>query len=200
MVLKAKSNENRSSLTYIVQNIVVKSSLDINNPLDLKLLSSKLENFQYNPDRFPGLFARFKRPKCVIIIFKNGKLILTGLKSSENIDLTIKRLIQKIKEIVPSHLKNDSFTSETVNIVITADLDREVNLDRAVIQLDNSIYEPEVFPGLIYKRVEPVKCAFLIFSTGKVVLTGIRDEMIIEPPLVSLGRLIKKEELFKESS
>ncbi len=199
MVLKAESSENKSSLTYIVQNIVVKSSLALNNPLDLNLLSSKLNNSQYNPDRFPGLFERVKHPKCVIIIFKNGKLVLTGLKSAENLELTIQKLIQKIKEVFPSHLEHESFTFEIVNIVVTADLSKEINLDKAAIQLENIIYEPEVFPGIIFKRSDPVKSVFLIFSTGKIVLTGIRDEKIIEPVLVSLGRLLKTEDLFKKS-
>ncbi|MHA1915977.1 MAG: TATA-box-binding protein [Promethearchaeota archaeon] len=199
MVLKAKSSENKSSLTYIVQNIVVKSALALNNPLDLNLLSSKLKNSQYNSDRFPGLFERVKHPKCVIIVFKNGKLVLTGLKTSENIDLTIKKLIQKIKNVIPTSIKNDLFTSEIVNIVVTADLGKQINLDKAALLLDNIIYEPEVFPGVIYKRSEPVKSVFLLFSTGKIVLTGIRDENIIEPTLIGLGRLLKKVELFKNS-
>jgi transcription initiation factor TFIID TATA-box-binding protein len=178
---------------------VVKSALALNNPLDLNLLSSKLKNSQYNSDRFPGLFERVKHPKCVIIVFKNGKLVLTGLKTSENIDLTIKKLIQKIKNVIPTSIKNDLFTSEIVNIVVTADLGKQINLDKAALLLDNIIYEPEVFPGVIYKRSEPVKSVFLLFSTGKIVLTGIRDENIIEPTLIGLGRLLKKVELFKNS-
>ncbi len=69
--------------------------------------------------------------------------------------------------------------SEIVNIVITANFFEEINLDLAAITLTNVIYEPEIFPGLIYKSYDPIKCVFLIFYYGKVVLTGIKEEKIL---------------------
>jgi len=197
MVLEIKSREEKSSLTYTIQNIVVKSCLKIDKDLDLVLLSEKLKNSKYDKDRFPGLFTRFSNPKSAIIIFRNGKLILTGLKSFSHIDLIIKRLIVRLNDIYPIDIKNDLVETQVVNIVVTADFSKEINLDAASIKLKNVIFEPEVFPGLTYKLFTPVKSVFLLFSTGKVVLTGIRDKKVIEPVLANLGRLLKKEKLFK---
>jgi transcription initiation factor TFIID TATA-box-binding protein len=196
MTIEMNINEQKDNLTYSIQNIVVKSSLNIEKDLDLTLLNAKLDNTQYSSSRFPGLFARFSHPRCVIIIFRNGKLILTGLKSSEYIDLSIERLILKLNKLFPGELKRDYINTEVVNIVVTANLFKEINLDSAAIKLNNTIYEPEVFPGLVYNSYNPMKSVFLIFSTGKVVLTGVRDENVIEPTLINLGRLLKKEDLF----
>ena len=79
MVLVAKPKEEKNSLTYSLQNFVVKSRLPIEEDLDLNLLANKLNNSQYDSNRFPGLFFRISQQKCVIIIFRNGKLILTGV-------------------------------------------------------------------------------------------------------------------------
>ncbi|MFX0082778.1 MAG: TATA-box-binding protein [Candidatus Hodarchaeota archaeon] len=197
MVLEIQTREDISSLTYTIQNIVVKSFLKVAEDLDLVLLSEKLKNSQYDKDRFPGLFTRFSHPKSAIIIFRNGKLILTGLKAFSHVDLIINRLILKLKEIFPIDIQIDLVETQIVNIVVTADFSKPINLDAASIKLENVIYEPEVFPGLTYNSSIPVKSVFLIFSTGKVVLTGIRDKNMIEPVLTNLGRLFKKEKLFK---
>jgi len=199
MVLEPKSRGNTSSLTYTIQNIVVKSRLDIEENLDLLLLSENLKNAQYDKNRFPGLFTRFNHPKSAIIIFRNGKLILTGLKSFSHVDLIIERLILRLNEINSISLKKGVIDTQVVNIVVTADFARTINLDSASIILNNAIYEPEVFPGLSYKISTPVKAVYLIFSTGKIVLTGIRQEKNIEPVLAKLGRLLKEEKLFKNT-
>lgn len=199
MVLEVKpQEEEKNSLTYTLQNFVVKSRLPVEKDLDLPLLATKLNNSQYDKKRFPGLFVRFSHPKCVVIIFRNGKLILTGLKSSNNIESVLKRLVLTLDKIDTIKILNDQIQNEIVNIVVTANLFREINLDAAVIKLINAIYEPEVFPGLIYKSISPVKSVFLIFSTGKIVLTGIREEIVIEPVLINLGRLLNEEDLFRK--
>ncbi len=199
MVLETKpqEEENKNSLTYTLQNFVVKSLLPIEEDLDLSILDNKLDNSQYDSNRFPGLFLRFKNPKCVVIIFRNGKLVLTGLKSSNNIELVLKKLVSKLNKIEAIEILKRQIKTEIVNIVVTANLFREIDLDAAAVKLMNAIYEPEVFPGLIYKTLSPVKSVFLIFSTGKIVLTGIRKENVVECVLVNFARLIKEENLFR---
>jgi len=199
MVLNVKPEDENRSLTYTIQNIVVKTSLNIEEDLVLKNINVKTNNTEYNPERFPGLFMRFKNPKCVVIIFRNGKLILTGLKSFNQIKSVIELLVLKLNESCKIHIDTNSIHPEVVNIVITADFFKQINLDLAAIKLENTIYEPEVFPGLVFKPSKPIKSVFLIFSTGKIVCTGIREKSIIEPALVNLGRLLNDEKLFMTS-
>jgi transcription initiation factor TFIID TATA-box-binding protein len=138
-------------------------------------------------------------PKSVLIIFHSGKIILTGTKIFDDIDFIINILIQQFnrEEIVKNKLSKEDIEIEIVNIVITADLHNKIDLDLASLVLENTIYDPEVFPGLIYKDYEPVRCTFLIFSTGKVVFTGIARIDVINPCLINLERLIRDKNLFK---
>jgi len=199
MVLDVKPEDEIKSLTYTIQNIVVKLSLNLGEDLALRKIDAQLENTEYNPERFPGLFIRFRHPKCVSIIFRNGKLILTGLKLFNQIDLVIKLLILKLNENFKISIEESLIDQEIVNIVGTANFYKQINLDLAINVLKNAIYEPEVFPGLVYNSFNPVKSVFLIFSTGKIVFTGIREKILIEPALINLGRLLDREKLFLTS-
>jgi transcription initiation factor TFIID TATA-box-binding protein len=196
MVLDIAPEDDIRSLTYVIQNIVVKASLNTERMLDLNKIVGNLQNAEYNPGRFPGLFIRFKHPKCVAIVFRNGKLILTGLKLFDQIDLALTRLVLKFNEIFEFHIDINSIQPKVVNIVITANFYKHINLDLAALKLNNTIYEPEVFPGLIYHSLNPTKSVFLIFSTGKIVFTGVREKKVIKPALVNLGRLLNDEDLF----
>ena len=198
MVLEAKSKKYTSSLTYTIQNIVVKSSLNLEHDLNLNLIASKINNTQYEKSRFPGLFIRYSHPKCVVIVFRTGKLILTGIKIFNDIDLIIERLVLKLNEILPVEIARKSMKTEVVNIVTTANLYNEIDLNKALLRLKNAVFDPEVFPGLIFKLFDPVRASFLIFSNGKIVLTGIREAKEIESVLINLGRLLRKEGLFEK--
>jgi len=191
-----KSKEEKNTLTYTIQNIVVKSTLNIKSDIDLIKLVKLLKNTEYNKERFPGLFFRITDPKCVVIIFRTGKMILTGIKAFTHIKKIVDFIVKELNKTLKANIKRDMVNSEVVNIVATANFDNKINLDLSAITLNNVIFEPEVFPGLIYKCVNPVKCVFLIFNSGNVVLTGIREEKAIEPALINLGRLIRKEKLF----
>jgi transcription initiation factor TFIID TATA-box-binding protein len=196
MIFEKKSKEETRNLTYTIQNIVVKCSLNLNSDIDLVNLANTIKNTEYDKKRFPGLFFRMTNPKCVIIIFRTGKMILTGIKSFKHIKLILNLLIKELNEKININIDNDLVESEVVNIVITANFFEQINLDLATLTLNNAIFEPEVFPGLIYKSLDPIKCVFLIFNSGNVVLTGIRKKENIDPALINLGRLIKKKKLF----
>ncbi|MFX0038376.1 MAG: TATA-box-binding protein [Promethearchaeota archaeon] len=199
MDLNFSLKDKERTLTYTVQNIVVKTSLNVEASVDLNKISTELQNTEYNSERFPGLFARIRHPKCVIIIFRSGKLILTGLKSFEDINLAITRLILKLNDILEYHIDRNSVKPIIVNIVVTANFFKRINLDLAALELGNAIYEPEVFPGLIYRSLEPVKSVFLIFSNGKIVFAGVSEKKDIKPALVNLGRVLSNKKLFMES-
>ncbi|MFX0020838.1 MAG: TATA-box-binding protein [Candidatus Hermodarchaeota archaeon] len=187
------------SLTYTIQNIVAKTSLNLGKIIDLNKVSEELQNTEYNSERFPGLFIRENHPKCVIILFKNGKMILTGLKSFDHVKIALNRSILKLNEILASNISPNSIHPKIVNIVLTANFYNRINLDRVLLKLPDTIYEPEVFPGLIYRANSPVKSVFLIFSTGKVVCTGIHKKKDIEPALMNLGRMFNEEKFFMPS-
>ncbi len=198
MEIERKSKEKPRSLTYTIQNIVVKANLNLKPDLslDLEKISEKIDNVEFDKNRFPGLFLRIVDPKCVAIIFSNGKMILSGLNSFNDIDVIISRIVAELKSKIKIDIDIISIHSEIVNIVVTANLYDKINLDLAAIKLDNIIFEPEIFPALIFKSTIPVKCVFLVFNNGKIVLTGVKEEKSIEPALLNFGKLLKKQKLF----
>jgi transcription initiation factor TFIID TATA-box-binding protein len=198
MELKKKSMNEKMSLTYAIQNIVVKMNLNLDPNLELHLeeISKKISNTTFEKDRFPGLFLKFYSPKCSVILFRNGKVILAGLKLFEDIQKVIESIIHELTININLKINKDKISSEVVNIVITANLFNKIDLNLAALKMNNVVFEPEVFPALIYKSENPVKCVFLVFNNGKIVLTGINKKEMIEPALINFGKLIKKENLF----
>ena len=77
------------------------------------------------------------------------------------------------------------------NIVASASLGAELNLEKAAMELENTLYEPEQFPGLIYRMRDP-KVVILLFGSGKLVITGAKFEpQIDEAALKVMNRLLE---------
>jgi transcription initiation factor TFIID TATA-box-binding protein len=185
--------EKKFSAKYKIENVVINSSL--NHPIPLDKLSQLYRDLEYNPTKFPGLCIRLRIPKCAILLFSNGKLVITGLKSPNHAVQVLEKLIEKMKALNIEIQEIPKY--QVVNFVVSIDLGKKINLDRASLFLGQSIYEPEVFPGLIFRVTEPFASAFLIFSSGKIVLTGLRNEAEIAPSIKAIGKLLKDNNLLE---
>ncbi len=153
-----------------VENIVASATLNVTIPLEK--IVSKLEGMEYEPEQFPGLVYRMQKPKAAALIFGSGKIVCTGARSVTDVKEVFKKvvsIVQSVKVKVPKIYK-----TQIENIVASAKLDAKLNLDGIAFDLENSEYEPEQFPGLVYRMTEP-KVAFLLFGSGKVVCTGGRS-------------------------
>jgi transcription initiation factor TFIID TATA-box-binding protein len=179
-----------------VQNIVASTSFA--DKLDLDVISQSFEDAEYEPEQFPGLVYRLKNPKTATLLFKSGKANCTGAKTIEDVRTTIKIIGEKLEKIGVKIHKNPEVVVQ--NIVATADLSGELNLSEVAISLGltNVEYEPEQFPGLVYRIREP-KVAMLLFGSGKIVCAGARKiedvSLAVEKlskELTSLGLLHKK--------
>jgi transcription initiation factor TFIID TATA-box-binding protein len=154
-----------------IQNVVASSSLS--SELNLRAIADKLDGAEYAPDEFPGLIYRLKKPKTAILLFHSGKVVCTGGKSEKDVHeaiRTVSRLIRTTGQKVTSRP-----VIEVQNIVSTADLESEINLNSIALTLglDRVEYEPEQFPGLVY-RIDQPRVVVLLFGSGKLVLTGAR--------------------------
>jgi transcription initiation factor TFIID TATA-box-binding protein len=141
--------------------------------LNLQALAVSLDGADYEPERFPGLVYRIKDPKTATLLFHSGKIVCTGAKSLEQVKRAIDKVVVQIRM---SGISLDSEPETTVqNIVATSDLGKNINLSIIAITLglERVEYEPEQFPGLVYRLDEP-KVVMLLFSSGKVVCTGAR--------------------------
>ena len=154
-----------------VENIV--ASAIFVEKLDLDMIAQSLEEAEYEPEQFPGLVYRLKDPKTATLLFRSGKSNITGAKNIEDVHKTIDIIAEKLKKIGIDVYKDIEIVVQ--NMVATADLGGELNLSEVAISfgLENVEYEPEQFPGLVYRIREP-KVAMLLFGSGKIVCAGAR--------------------------
>ncbi|MCJ1480931.1 TATA-box-binding protein [Schaereria dolodes] len=163
-----------SGIVPTLQNIVATVNLDCR--LDLKTIALHARNAEYNPKRFAAVIMRIREPKTTALIFASGKMVVTGAKSEDDSKLASRkyaRIIQKLGF-------NAKFTDFKIqNIVGSCDIKFPIRLEGLASRHHHfSSYEPELFPGLIYRMIKP-KIVLLIFVSGKIVLTGakIREEI-----------------------
>ncbi len=179
-----------------VENIVASTSFA--EKLDLDMISQSLEETEYEPEQFPGLVYRLKNPKTATLLFRSGKANCTGAKNIEDVRETIDIISEKLKKLEVDVYKDLDIVIQ--NIVAISDLGGELNLNEVAmgLGLENIEYEPEQFPGLVYRIKEP-KVAMLLFGSGKIVCTGARkvsDVSVavdkLSKELSSLGLIRKK--------
>ena len=170
-----------------VVNIVASTYLDHDIPL--VKLAEALANTEYNPEQFPGLVMRIREPKTSALIFSSGKVVCTGARSlskvRESINQIIKNLAKiKIKITIRPEIK-------VQNMVASGSIGMDLNLNSLAMELENTEYEPEQFPGLVYK-LTGTRATFLLFSNGKIVCTGTRSESKLrEAVSLLVGNLTK---------
>jgi transcription initiation factor TFIID TATA-box-binding protein len=131
-----------------------------------------MQNTEYNPETFPGLILRVKKPKSAVLVFSSGNLVCTGTKSLAQVKLVVEEVIKILKKINIKITEKPKITVQ--NIVASGSIDLMLNLNHLALELENTEYEPEQFPGLVYKITEPV-ATFLLFSNGKFVCTGTKN-------------------------
>ena len=170
-----------------IQNIVATTSLGKDVPLTK--LAKTLPNTEYNPEQFPGLVLRIKKPKSAVLVFSSGNLVCTGTKSIAQVKEVIREVIKQLKKI---NVKVSIVPKITVqNIVASGSIDMTLNLNYLALNLENTEYEPEQFPGLVYKLVNPT-ATFLLFSNGKLVCTGTKNKAQLDDSMRQLQKKTKE--------
>ncbi|MGB9708142.1 MAG: TATA-box-binding protein [Candidatus Pacearchaeota archaeon] len=164
-----------------IQNIVATTSLNTKVPL-VKLVRSQT-NTEYNPEQFPGLVLRIKKPKSAVLVFSSGNLVCTGTKSIKQVNEVIVQVIRQLRKI-GVHVKEKPKIN-VQNIVASGSINIVMNLNELALKLENTEYEPEQFPGLVYKLNEP-NATFLLFSNGKLVCTGTKNKKQLEEAMKQL--------------
>ncbi|MFX1427300.1 MAG: TATA-box-binding protein [Promethearchaeota archaeon] len=188
-----ENSELKEELDYKINNVVATGTLQISERLDLQKIAKKFRDTEYNPERFPGLIFRQENPRVTFLLFSTGKMVITGLEAIQEAPVAANILKKKMKKI---GIKILTPTIKIQNIVANGDLHSRIDLNKAAIALEYAMYEPEIFPGLIYNMKNP-KAVFLLFSTGKYVCTGVKNEDIIEAAVSKLIEEINRLELIR---
>jgi len=179
-----------------IENVVATAS--IGQDLDLKAITTALEDAEYEPKQFPGVVYRLKKPKTATLIFRSGKVVCTGAKNIEDVHTAVKTVVKTLAKMGIQVNKNPSIVVQ--NIVATVNLNTELNLETTAITLglDNVEYEPEVFPGLVYRLSEP-KVVMLLFTSGKIVCTGGKTVENIKEAVQKLNQELTTAGLIKRA-
>ena len=177
-------------------NIVnVVASVTLDQKINLIDILKVFRHVEYNPKRFPGLVFRLKRPKTATLIFSTGKMVCTGSKSEKQAISAVHKVVRELKAKGIVILNKPKIVIQ--NMVASANLHGKIDLEVAADVLDNVMYEPEQFPGLIYRMKDP-KTVLLLFASGKLVCTGAKSKEMVHESVAKVYGVLRDYDLFYE--
>ncbi|HLC36526.1 MAG TPA: TATA-box-binding protein [archaeon] len=181
-------------MKYTIVNLV--ASANLKATLDLYNLAITIPNIEYEPEQFPGAILKLKEPKVSMLLFKNGKVIVSGASNEKQIEDGIKKASKMISEIQKKVRPLKKVEYVVVNLVATANLKKTLDLFQLAMGLDNVEYEPEQFPGAILRLDEP-RMTLLLFKNGKVICAGAKKESLLKKGLEKAAKIIREAEKTK---
>lgn len=167
-----------------IVNVVGSGTLDIE--IDLDALAEDIPEGEYNPANYHGMYLRFGDDAPLVTLYRSGKYIVTGANSTEELFEIRSKVLERLTEIgIVLGEIDDGFVVQ--NFVCQGDTGQTVNLDAAAIGLglEQTEYEPEQFPGLIY-RPDGCGCVLVLFANGKVIITGASEIGIAQQAFTDL--------------
>jgi transcription initiation factor TFIID TATA-box-binding protein len=173
-----------------IENVVASATL--NQRIDLNAVVKGYPGVEYRPEQFPGLVFRLKRPKTATLIFNSGKMVCTGAKSEKESKRAVMKVIRELKKSGIIIIGKPELKIQ--NIVASANLAGLIDLERSAYSLGRTMYEPEQFPGLIYRMDDP-KVVILLFASGKLVCTGAKKEEDVYEAVTKLHETLELEDL-----
>jgi len=160
-----------SEIRITLQNIV--ATMNLGTELKLEEIATRARNAEYNPRRFRAVIIRIREPKTTALVFRSGKVVVTGAKSEADSRMAAKRfgaIVKQTAKTITGRVRFKEFKLQ--NVVASCDLGFPVRLEMLAYQHEKfSRYEPELFPGLVYRLSRP-KVVLLVFVSGKVIITG----------------------------
>ncbi len=178
-----------------VENVVAVAMLGVDVPLEK--MSSQTEKAEYEPEPFSGLVYRPGERGVAALIFSSGKIVCTGTRNVEHARETVNKVVQRIKELgvsVPA-----GFTIEIDNIVGSSKINAQLSLQDLAFSLENAEYDPDRFPGLVYRISDP-EVSFMLFASGKIICSGAHSIGDIQRALRKLLDDLKKAGIKAEPS
>lgn len=176
-VSEIKNRVDGLEFKIIIQNCV--ASVNLFTTINLvsiyqQLIDDDILVVSFNPEQFPGLILKTKTPKISSLVFSSGKLVITGAKSTIMVTEAVHVVMAILRECGTEISEDPEIIVQ--NIVASGNFNkRTINLELASMWLDQSMYEPEQFPGLIYRLPVP-KTVLLLFQSGNLVCTGAKTE------------------------
>lgn len=183
---------NSPTETVKTENVV--ASTGIGQELDLEVLTDDLPHSEYNPGKFPGMVYRIQSPNAVTLIFRSGKIVCTGAQSTSDVRDALNILFQNLRDLGINIADHPDITIQ--NIVTSGDLGERIDLNAIAVGLglEHIEYEPEQFPGLVYRLTSPA-VVVLLFGSGKLVITGAKTQEDAQSALETVYSRLKELDL-----
>ena len=176
----------------IIEIVNVVASATIDQKLDLIKIQKEFPDVEYHPEQFPGAVFRLKTPKTATLLFSTGKMVCTGSKSEEMAVKAVNLVVEKLRK-GGIKIKKDAVVT-VQNIVSSINLGGRIHVERAARTLPRSMYEPEQFPGVIHRMLDP-KTVILLFASGKLVCTGAKTEKDVYRSVNNLHNMLEEKDL-----
>jgi len=173
-----------------IENVVATATLHQN--IDLQSIVRIFPGVEYRPEQFPGLVYHLRKPKTTTLIFTSGKMVCTGAKSERQSRKAIMRVVDELGRNGIVILSKPEIQIQ--NIVASVGLGGHIDLEKTTYSLKRTMYEPEQFPGLIYRMDDP-KVVILIFASGKLVCTGAKKETEVHRAVTKLQETLEEKTL-----
>jgi len=171
-----------------IQNIVLSVTYE-DTKFNLHKLARSLDGARYDPERFAGLIYKSEYPRASFVIFASGKMNCVGASSMNDAKLAIKKLARKIRE---AHIKVKSAPKvEVQNIVASIDFGRKFDVEHIASRFENTEYNPEVFPGLVFRLDDP-KAVILLFGSGKGVCAGVKSIRDVNRAAQKINKILSR--------
>ena len=173
-----------------IENVVASAS--VGQRINLLDITKRFPDAEYHPEKFPGLVFRLKSPKTATLVFSSGKFVCTGAKSEEQSIYAVKTVVQELRK---AKIKIENEPDIIIqNIVASVNLGSKIHLEPAARSMPRSMYEPEQFPGLIHRMLDP-KAVMLVFASGKLVCAGTRKESEVYRAVHNLHAMLQEKGL-----
>jgi transcription initiation factor TFIID TATA-box-binding protein len=173
-----------------IENVVASATLNQN--ISLTAIVRTFPHVEYRPEQFPGLVYRLKKPKTATLVFSSGKMVCTGAKTERQAKQAINKVVDDLKSNGITITGKPEIQIQ--NIVASGGLGGYIDLEKCAVSLEKMMYEPEQFPGLIYRMDEP-KTVMLLFSSGKLVCTGTKKEEDVGIAIKKLRETLESRDL-----
>ena len=171
-----------------IQNIVLSVTYE-GTEFNLNKLVRSLDGARYDPELFAAIIYKSEDPRASFLIFASGKMNCVGARSMNDAKLAIKKLTRKIRK---AHIKVKSAPKvEIQNIVASIDFGRKFDLERIASRFENTEYNPEVFPGLVFRLDDP-KVVLLLFVSGKGVCAGAKSVRSVKRATQKINKILSR--------
>lgn len=157
-----------------VVNVIGAGQLHIELELEKLGKDLNVHSAQYDPDRYPGIHIKISEQGPTITLYRNGKYHITGPDSVRQLQQVRDQFLSVLDNLeIQYSAEQDEFSVQ--NVVCVANHRSSFDLNNLAVELglERVEYEPEQFPGLVY-RMPNSSAVFLVFATGKIVITGVQ--------------------------